>query len=95
MFWLPLRKLHLPRKAFLPFFEVFLQYSLQLFLQDTEGLPGGQAQSQGWLSLQGSTNSQNLPRALPDLLFDHRLLFPLPTPYISFLCLFVVVFFPR
>jgi hypothetical protein len=49
-----LKKLHLPRETFLPFFEVSLQHGLQLFLQDTEGLPGGQAQGQGGLSLQGS-----------------------------------------
>lgn len=49
-----MKKLHLPRETFLPLFQVSFQHRLQLLLQDAEGLPGGQAQGQGWLALEGS-----------------------------------------
>lgn len=52
---------HLPRETFLPFSQVSVQHRLQLFLQDAEGLLGGQAQGQGGVALQGSRQGSASP----------------------------------
>ena len=59
------RTRHLPRETFLPLLQVSVQHCLQLFLQNAEGLPGGQAQGQGRLALEGRGGGARHPTGGP------------------------------
>lgn len=63
--WAPGRTRHLPRETFLPLLQVSIQHCLQLLLQNAEGLPGGQAQGQGRLALEGRGDGSRHPTGGP------------------------------
>lgn len=70
---------YLPGETLLPLLQVSLQHCLQLLLQDAEGLPGGQAQGQGQLVLQGNKQRSACPWKKPEV--PARMGFsPPPTP---------------